>query len=269
MGGQTGKVANLTRFLLAGHCICQGKWGESGSQVCDACRIACGSRVRAAAHVRRRVDERAQVSCMHPHLFAFAASAALRRHETVFFCDGLSAANDPESGKKVAPAVGFFLPLAAYVAYVSVVAASAPRALLGALCLSSHVAGAAGVLHFVEAERNGGGISWAQLGDAREGPSLALVWLFLVGDVLSYMLLATWLVRRGVARTPMPRTQQQQPRRAVVEAVSDALHESVVMRNLGRAFAGRPPVVALANVDLTLYDGQVTALLGQNGAGKT
>ena len=43
-----------------------------------------------------------------------------------------------------------------------------------------------------------------------------------------------------------------------------------MLTNLGRAFAAKPrPVVALKGLNLTLYEGQITALLGQNGAGKT
>ena len=38
---------------------------------------------------------------------------------------------------------------------------------------------------------------------------------------------------------------------------------------VSRVFAGRPPVHALTELSLTMYEGQVTGLLGQNGAGKT
>ena len=44
----------------------------------------------------------------------------------------------------------------------------------------------------------------------------------------------------------------------------------MTIRNLGRTFSARPkPVVALSNLDLSLYEGQISCLLGQNGAGKT
>ena len=46
--------------------------------------------------------------------------------------------------------------------------------------------------------------------------------------------------------------------------------EAVRLVRLSRAFAAKPkPVVALDALSLSLYEGQITALLGQNGAGKS
>lgn len=48
------------------------------------------------------------------------------------------------------------------------------------------------------------------------------------------------------------------------------LKPAVLIANLGMTFAAKPkPFTALSGLDLSLYEGQVTALLGQNGAGKT
>ena len=56
---------------------------------------------------------------------------------------------------------------------------------------------------------------------------------------------------------------------AISSTGGEELKAVVDIRNLGRAFKAKPkPVVALSNFNLTLYEGQITTLLGQNGAGK-
>ena len=69
----------------------------------------------------------------------------------------------------------------------------------------------------------------------------------------------------------MPREEERVPPRALeAEELPEGLLEVVTLRNLGRAFAAKPkPVVALAELNLSFYEGQITCLLGQNGAGKT
>ena len=44
---------------------------------------------------------------------------------------------------------------------------------------------------------------------------------------------------------------------------------AVELKNVSRTFPGRPPVRALSGLSVTMLEGQVTGLLGQNGAGKS
>jgi ABC-type Na+ transport system ATPase subunit NatA len=193
----------------------------------------------------------------------------------LILASGKTSANDPEKSKQATMAVAFF----SFAVVVGIFAAchflDASAAVYGVMCLFAHVAGLSGVSAFVTAERVGNGVTWATLFQGWGSlPSLFGAWGFLVLDACLYLALTIYLSRQSVGKGKMP------PRRAgaasppavsEVGLPSDAV-AAVRLTNLGRAFAGKKkegPVVALEGLDLSFYEGQLTALLGQNGAGKT
>lgn len=188
---------------------------------------------------------------------------------------GKTSANDPEKSKQATMAIAFF----SFVVVVGIFAAcyflGAPAAVWAIMCLFAHVAGLSGISTFVTAERAGGGVTWATLfqgsGDL---PSLFGVWGFLVLDAGLYLAIAVYLSRQSVGKGSMPirRTGDAPPPVAAEGAMPADAVEAVRLTNLGRAFPGRKKgeaIVALEGLDLSFYEGQLTALLGQNGAGKT
>ena len=126
-----------------------------------------------------------------------------------------------------------------------------------------------GVALFVKAEMSAIGMTdllWTANGTA---PPLLAIWALLVVDACLCFTKSVYDSNHSLKREPMPKKDPKEadPDDVHVPTYSPppaGLKPVVEMSNLGRAFASRPkPVVALANLDLSLYEGQITALLGQ------
>jgi len=143
-------------------------------------------------------------------------------------------------------------------------------------------------------ESYGTGVQWSNLAD---GPSMVDDWSLgdtygmLVLSTFMYMFLAWYLEQvipqdYGVRRPPwflcLPSywrdametkeepTDVEKLTDAVspteFEAVEEDLVPSIQIKNLTKTFGSK---IAVNNMNLTMYEGQITALLGHNGAGKT
>mmetsp|Transcript_28624 Transcript_28624/g.87596 ORF Transcript_28624/g.87596 Transcript_28624/m.87596 type:complete len:1388 (+) Transcript_28624:205-4368(+) len=189
---------------------------------------------------------------------------------------GKTGANDPEKSKQATMAVSFIVFILVMGIFALCYFFHAQAAVWAICCLCAHVAGLGGISIFVRVESAGRGVTWATLVEGTGPlPSLLGVWGFLVLDTLVYLALTIYLSRRSLAKGKMPSSRGAAAGLAPVAASEECLDgaiEAVRLTNLGRAFSGRKksePVVALEGLNIGFYEGQVTALLGQNGAGKT
>jgi len=111
------------------------------------------------------------------------------------------------------------------------------------------------------------------LSTAGKGPSLLVTWAFQLASAVCWLWWATRLLSAGPAWVKQMPERAAQPEGPAVEESGpppEGASEAVRLVRLSRAFAAKPkPVVALDALSLSLYEGQITALLGQNGAGKT
>jgi len=148
-----------------------------------------------------------------------------------------------------------------------------PSAAWYPLCIFPMFAGPAGGYRFYELEAAGDGLTWAELTSSGKGPSLLVTWAFQLASAVCWLWWATRLLSAGPAWVKqMPERAAQTDGPAVEESgpPPEGASEAVRLDRLSRAFAAKPkPVVALEALSLSLYEGQITALLGQNGAGKT
>ena len=184
-------------------------------------------------------------------------------------------ANDPEAAKQAFTGKIFFtfmfqLGLFALIYFVPDV----PLWAFYAASIIPQVGGMVGVSLFVSAEMVGRGLGWGDLfwtADSTLPPLLAL-WCMLLLETFVCMKLAVSSANETSAKVKMPAiAEQSTPQREQErEEVDPTLKGVVSITNLGRAFAAKPkPVTALSDLNLSLYEGHITALLGQNGAGKT
>ena len=124
---------------------------------------------------------------------------------------------------------------------------------------------------FVKAEMTATGLTDMYWTDDGTCPPLIAIWALLLVDAALCFSKSVYDSNHSLKKVPMPKAVPgADTHTPTVSRPPEGLKEVVTMRNLGRAFAATPkPVVALENLNLSLYEGQITALLGQNGAGKS
>ncbi|MEE6506940.1 hypothetical protein FKM82_007908 [Ascaphus truei] len=163
---------------------------------------------------------------------------------------------------------------------------------LSPFCHCTFVIGVAQIMHLEDYEKG------AQISSLKDGPyPLIITFIFLVVDSVMYLLLASYLDQilpgeYGLKRTPFfflkPSYWSKKRRlygelneihldRSVgasetVEPVSSELHgkEAIRINCVHKSFRKKnDPVEALQGLTFDIYEGQITALLGHSGTGKT
>ncbi|XP_041532432.1 ATP-binding cassette sub-family A member 17-like [Microtus oregoni] len=159
-----------------------------------------------------------------------------------------------------------------------------------ASCLFSNVAMAMGVRFISLFEAKGSGIQWRNVGSVRGDFSFLQVLMMLLLDSLLYCLIAflvespflrkfrtpkSWYL---LAKRPVPVTlplldmgdPEKPSRREFMQDEPTEQIKSVEILHLYKVFyRGRSKRIAVKDLSLNLFKGQITVLLGHNGAGKT
>ncbi|XP_038184150.1 ATP-binding cassette sub-family A member 17-like [Arvicola amphibius] len=159
-----------------------------------------------------------------------------------------------------------------------------------ASCLFSNVAMAMGVRFISLFETKGSGIQWRNVGSVRGDFSFLQVLLMLLLDSLLYCLIGflvespflrkfrtpkSWYL---LAKRPVPATlplldmgdPEKPSRREFMQDEPAEQIKSIEILHLYKVFyRGRSKRIAVKDLSLNLYEGQITVLLGHNGAGKT
>ncbi|XP_058536329.1 ATP-binding cassette sub-family A member 17-like isoform X1 [Ochotona princeps] len=164
------------------------------------------------------------------------------------------------------------------------------------LCLFSNVAMAVGVRLIAALEAEGVGLQWKRVGSVRAEFNFSHVLLMLLLDSVLYCLVA-WYVeavfpgKLGTPKPwyfflkpsywsgkPAPATQrllpvelpEKSPTRRFFQEEPSNLMKGIEIQHLYKVFhKGRNEHVAVKGLTMNLYRGQITVLLGHNGAGKT
>ncbi|XP_040604164.1 ATP-binding cassette sub-family A member 17 isoform X2 [Mesocricetus auratus] len=165
-----------------------------------------------------------------------------------------------------------------------------------AFCLFSNVAMAIGVRFISLFEAKGTGIQWRNIGSVQGDFSFAQVLLLLLWDSLLYCLIAFMVesVFSGKFAIPkfwyflakcLPCLKKNAPvalplldigdperpsRREFMQDGPPDQMKAIEIQHLYKVFyRGRSKCIAVKDVSMNLYKGQITVLLGHNGAGKT
>ncbi|XP_047994969.1 phospholipid-transporting ATPase ABCA3-like [Leguminivora glycinivorella] len=207
---------------------------------------------------------------------------------TIFFCFMISGFFSKASTAALFSGVIWFITyLPAFMLLMDVQVSSAVQAVF---CLSINTAMAFG-FQLILAKESAGGMQWGQFWEVTDLDSnrfeFGTVVVMLVIDCVLYMLIALYLeqVLPGPHAAPKPWYFMFQksfwlPNRKitavditngsndgiVMEKVADDYPIGVKMTNLTKVYAKN---VAVNNLCLDIYDGQITVLLGHNGAGKS
>ncbi|GKT41564.1 ATP-binding cassette sub-family A member 3 [Colletotrichum spaethianum] len=101
-----------------------------------------------------------------------------------------------------------------------------------------------------------------------------VIWIFLIAQLLVYPLLAAFFERQihgvGSESRRIYKGEGVQPQNAVtISGLSKIYSPSIFRRSFSFIFRSRPPTVAVNNLDLTAKRGEILALLGANGSGKS
>ncbi|XP_051024070.1 ATP-binding cassette sub-family A member 17-like [Acomys russatus] len=159
-----------------------------------------------------------------------------------------------------------------------------------AACLFSNVAMAIGVRFISLFEAKGTGIQWRNIGSVQGDFSFAQVLLMLLVDSLLYCLIAflsesLFSGKFGIpkswyffAKKPVPVTlplldiggPEKTSRSEFMQDEPTKQMKGIEIRHLYKVFyRGRRVRVAVKDLSMNLYEGQITVLLGHNGAGKS
>ncbi|XP_051826879.1 phospholipid-transporting ATPase ABCA3-like [Antechinus flavipes] len=165
-------------------------------------------------------------------------------------------------------------------------------------CLLSNVAMALGILLIVNFEKKGIGMQWKEFMspvNVNDNFTLGHVILMLLYDSIFYGLVAWYIEALFPGEYGMPQPWYffllpsywvQKPRMILKEKEEEDLEKSpqheffesdptdlqvgIKIKNLSKTFKkGKQRKEAVRNLNLNLYEGQITVLLGHNGAGKT
>ncbi|XP_075384195.1 ATP-binding cassette sub-family A member 17-like [Tenrec ecaudatus] len=166
-------------------------------------------------------------------------------------------------------------------------------------CLFSNVAMALGIRFISFSEARGEGLQWSNIGSVRGDFSFAQVLLMLLFDAFFYGLVAWYLesILPGAYGTPKPwyfvfkvspdpdaaRVQTRALERFLtvgstlaplsgrfIQEEPVGLTKGIEILHLYKVFqTGRKKTTAVRDLTLNLYQGQITVLLGHNGAGKS
>ncbi|XP_037671069.1 ATP-binding cassette sub-family A member 3-like [Choloepus didactylus] len=193
--------------------------------------------------------------------------------------------------------VGGFLYFATYFPY-SIVSENYEEMTLTqklASCLCSNIAMALGVQFIVNAETQGTGLKWSNIFTSTLTDNFVFAYVLgmLLFDALLYGLVAwyTEAVFPGEYGMPKPwnfflmrsywfgePTEKKQERSQFYEAIENKYFEAeptglvagIQIKNLYKVFRVRNTTkIAVKDLSLNLYEGQITVLLGHNGAGKS
>ncbi|XP_063533945.1 phospholipid-transporting ATPase ABCA3-like [Cydia strobilella] len=209
---------------------------------------------------------------------------------TIFFCFMVSGFFSKGSTAALVSGVIWFLTyIPAFVLLMDVQVSSAVQALF---CLSINTAMAFG-FQLILAKENAGGMQWGQFWEVTDLDSnrfmFGTVVVMLAIDCVLYMLIALYLeqVLPGPHSAPKPwyflfqksfwlpnrkitavdgSVDYNDTPNIIMEKVCDEHTIGVKLTNLTKVYAKN---VAVNNLCLDIYDGQITVLLGHNGAGKS
>jgi len=170
--------------------------------------------------------------------------------------------------------------------YMAVVASDFPPGFFWPSCLVPTAAAPLGISLFIRSEMDGKGLTSLTQGDF---PLLG-VWLFQLFDVVLCLLLAWYFDQVLPAPTttgdrkqwnfclplwirggaPAPEDTPSSPVASGSGSVFVKVEAAVKVQRLKKTYAASPaPVHAVVDVSFEMANGEVTGLLGQNGAGKT
>ena len=183
-------------------------------------------------------------------------------------------ANDPEAARQAFNGKSFMLMLLEIGGFALIhFVPNFPMAARCVFALVPQIATMQGVSLIVKSEMYGAqGLGWGSLLWTYDGNNIPMlgIWGFLVLDAVLYMFLAVQQSNQSLKHQPMPPRDEKAHEPQTSTKGTESLKEVIRIENLGRSFAARPkPVVALSNLNLSMYEGQISCLLGHNGAGKT